>query len=659
MNDTSVEHRRRALIVLAFVFALIPMRLDAQLKQRNIFKKPQLLEYGDPNTIAPMMAPAMTFDWNRDGKLDLVGRNYWWPEPPKWWRNTGRKIDGVTLFERAGRGGINEQVYGDPTCTMIGNLDGDKFADAVVATPKGYEWHEDTTVSGVRKFKKRGLLASAVIGNLQSPESGEERPACWITDFDGDGLSDLVVGTRSVGMNRYFPRGGIGFGKGWKKGTWLPRDTTATVWLHRNVGTNQKLSFANGSLIGAGPGNRALTFFDHAEPVALDFDGDGRQDLLVGTMNRVVVFLRTKKGRLDGGHTITFAGRQELPYPTRAFFAFRDKTNRIRLRIGGPFASESAQLIRKKPFAFGPLKTIPFRGAELRLDDFSVPSAADWDGDGKIDMIVGGQDGFIWFFKNLDPKGGVKRWAAPQWLRADGKIIRFANRECLQGPIERMWGYSNPKVADWDLDGDHDLICGSMTDSYEWFENVGTKTKPQLKSRGPLRFGKGAGKPVSNGWRSRPAIADLNGDGLPDLIGVDGKSRLCWWPRYRHQGKLRLGPPQLPVDTKGKPFKIAGEGRHIGRTKLAACDWDHDGRVDILCSPPIASNAGYQFYFGNVAVKDGKVVMKMEKRRVLMSGVRTPPFTHYAMCEPVDFDKDGKWEVLAGFDRGFIYYWKE
>ena len=647
-----------------FLIALATCPAAVAAEQPDKFTRPVRLVYGDPATIAPMMGPAMTVDWDRDGRMDLVGRNYWWPEPPKWWRNTGRKHKGVTLFERAGQGGIDEQRYGEPSCTMIGDLDGDRFFDAIVSTPKGFEWHEDTTTKGLRRFQRRGFLQSAFNGNLPMPEKGEEHPCCWLADFDGDGRTDLLTGTRSVGMDRYFPMVGIGFGQGWKDGTWLPRDLTATVWWHRNVGDNKQPRFSHGTLLTAGPGRRAITFFDHAEPVVVDIDGDSRQDLLVGTLEGVVVFRNEGKPkampRLDGGHALTFAGREELPYASRTFFAFRDDKGLVHLRVGGPLASEAVQLDKNKPFAFGPLRTIPFRGAELRLDDFAVPDAADWDGDGKIDLIVGGQDGWIWFFRNLDPAGGVGRWAPPVWLKADDQVIRFVGQECLQGPVEKLWGYSNPTVADWDLDGDLDLVCGSMSDTYHYFENVGTRTRPRLTARGPLRFVGKKGGEVSTGWRRRHGVGDLDGDGLPDLVGVDGKSRLCWWQRYRDDGgRLRLKPPSLPVDGNGRPVVVAGHWRHVGRTKIVVCDWDHDGRADVLCSPPIAKNGGHQFFFGNQGLQGDKLVMKPEAKRIILDNLNFPPFTHYNMCEPVDFDGDGVWEVLAGFDRGYIYYWKQ
>ena len=49
----------------------------------------------------------------------------------------------------------------------------------------------------------------------------------------------------------------------------------------------------------------------------------------------------------------------------------------------------------------------------MRLDIFTVPDVADWDGDGKLDMIVGTEAGNIWLIRNLDPEGRTSRWAPP------------------------------------------------------------------------------------------------------------------------------------------------------------------------------------------------------------------------------------------------------
>ena len=617
--------------------------------QRDVFTRPTRLAYGDTSTVAPMKGPCLTLDWDRDGRADLV-------DAGAWWRNTGHQKDGLTIFERGPGRGIG--------AAMVGDLDGDAFADAVVSTRRGdsYVWYEDTTTKGPRRFEKRATLRWAMGGTLVSPERGEVGPACWLADWDRDGRTDLLAGTRSVGLARYLPRSGPGFGVGWKDGTWLFRDMTATIWLHRNVGAKAKPVFSAGNLVHTSPTGRAITFFDAARPCVVDWNADGKLDLLVGAFDRVVVFLNVgeAKGtpRLDEGRLVTFAGKPTVPYERKTYFPFRDKAGLWHIRVGGPTASEAVQLRRDGLFAFGPMRMIPFRDPDLCLDTFAVPDAADWDGDGKTDLVVGCEDGWVWFFRNLDRKGGVARWAAPVRLEADGQLIRLDKNECLQGPCEWLWGYSNPTVADWDLDGDLDLACGSTAETYVWFENVGTRKAPKLAARGPLRCGDAKGKPVSCAWRTRPGIGDLDGDGLPDLAGVAGNRQLCWWRRFRDPGgALRLAPPAFPLDAKGKPFTLTGAVRATGRAKLVVVDWDHDGRVDIISSPQLGRR-DFQLLFRNTGSKGGKLGLELRPKQIRIK-LPTSGWSHFAMCEPADFDGDGRWEVLAGIDRGAIYYWRE
>ena len=81
------------LLRLLLLLAVPAVALGAE--QPNEFANPVQLSYGDPATIAPMMGPCLTVDWDRDGRADLVGGG-------RWWRNTGEKRDGLTVFEPGG-----------------------------------------------------------------------------------------------------------------------------------------------------------------------------------------------------------------------------------------------------------------------------------------------------------------------------------------------------------------------------------------------------------------------------------------------------------------------------------------------------------------------------------------------------------------------------
>src|SRR6516225_3618543 len=146
----------------------------------------------------------------------------------------------------------------------------------------------------------------------------------------------------------------------------------------------------------------------------MDLDGDGRTDVISGSWPGEIYFFR----RLEDG---TFATGEQL----------KDKAGKV-INVGAastPFAVDWDQngtldLIvgtvggdiffipnegKGKELAFGtPRKlTLEFKDAkqesEGRLVD-AAPTVADWDGDGKPDLIVGYEDGQVLWFRNLGGK---------------------------------------------------------------------------------------------------------------------------------------------------------------------------------------------------------------------------------------------------------------
>ena len=78
-----------------------------------------------------------------------------------------------------------------------------------------------------------------------------------------------------------------------------------------------------------------------------------------------------------------------------------------------------------------------------------------------------------------------------------------------RGPAGKS-GRRKIELADWDGDGDLDLIVDS--DSAAWYENTGTQEEPVLVFRGDLAPRK------LPGHNPCPNVADWNGDGRLDLL---------------------------------------------------------------------------------------------------------------------------------------------
>ena len=121
-------------------------------------------------------------------------------------------------------------------------------------------------------------------------------------------------------------------------------------------------------------------------PTAVDFNGDGRLDIICGDEDGRVAFLENTGQVVDG-----------MPQflPPRYFRQF---------------------------------------AADVKFGALATPYAFDWDGDGDEDLIVGNSGGYVAFIENLG--GNPIRWAAPRYLSAGGKLIReqAGPNGSIQGP---------------------------------------------------------------------------------------------------------------------------------------------------------------------------------------------------------------------------------
>ncbi len=137
----------------------------------------------------------------------------------------------------------------------------------------------------------------------------------------------------------------------------------------------------------------------------------------------------------------------------------------------------------------------------------SAAHAADWDGDGDYDLIIGDIRGKVYLVPN---EGTPESYAF-------GKEKQLASVKSRAGPF----------TADWDGDGDLDLLVGADDGSVSLFCNTGSAKSPELASAvqlvppGEKASGRQAPKDVRRGKRSKICVTDWNGDGRLDLLVGD------------------------------------------------------------------------------------------------------------------------------------------
>lgn len=106
-------------------------------------------------------------------------------------------------------------------------------------------------------------------------------------------------------------------------------------------------------------------------------------------------------------------------------------------------------------------------GKPIKLGSASTVFAVDWDGDGKLDLLVGNIDGDVYLIPN-ESEAKQYVFGNPRKLEAAGK------------PIKVPHGDSHPVAADWDGDGKLDLLVGAGDGSVLWYRNTGTKQEAKL-----------------------------------------------------------------------------------------------------------------------------------------------------------------------------------
>jgi hypothetical protein len=369
-------------------------------------------------------------DFDSDGDLDIVcgdedGR-------VAFLENTGKVVDGMPQFlpPRYFRQWAEDVKFGALCTPYACDWDGDGDDDLITGDSAGYiAFIENLGGTPVRWAAPRYLAAGGkVIREEAGPSGSIQGPAeaKWgysilsVADWDGDGLPDIMT-----------------------NGIW-----GRVVW-YKNVGTRKAPKLAAAQPVEldlpAGtpaprpawfwwkPKGRELVTQWRTTPQMIDWNGDGLMDLVMSDPEGYLALYERRRGA-DGGLTLTPGQRVFWSEGASEFDS------------NGKPQNQAAGLFRLNSFDYGRSGRRTF-------------CIADWDGDGKPDILLNSSPNVNWF-------RGTGRDAQGRWTFKE------------QGPVSShvLAGHATkPTVADWNHDGIPDLLIGAEDGHFYQVKNPRAK----------------------------------------------------------------------------------------------------------------------------------------------------------------------------------------
>jgi TolB-like protein len=245
-------------------------------------------------------------------------------------------------------------------------------------------------------------------------------------------------------------------------------DRDGYVWVFINIGSKDSPRYDAGTKLRAG--GKEIKVRGPSYPYLVDWNEDGKIDLLVGN---------------GGGYLHLFSNQGD-----------------------GTFASGVM---------------VKAGGKDVDTGSRASPCVADWNEDGKKDLVMGNGSGEIFLYLN----------EGTNQQPAFGKHFKLNN-----GSLD-VGSDSSPDVVDWNGDGKKDLVIGNDNGEIIVFLNQGTNHEPQFNNEGdklPLKLGPGAIPQVLS-----------KGRGMNDLVVADRSGEVTYC--------LNTGSPRAPNFTEKKILK--------------------------------------------------------------------------------------------------------
>lgn len=277
----------------------------------------------------------------------------------------------------------------------------------------------------------------------------------------------------------------------------------------------------------------------------------------------------------------------------------------------------------------------------------------DWEGDGDQDLIVGvGDWGEYEWDHAYDAQGRWQNGPLHGWVylieNLDGKYSEAPVKVEAGGSPVDVYGWPSPNFADFDGDGDLDLLCGEFLDGFTYFQNIGTRAEPRYAA-GLRLFGADGEPLVMHLQMITPTALDWDRDGDVDLIVGDEDGRVALVENVSPKGA------ETPVFRQPAYFQQEADELKFGALATPfAFDWDGDGDEDILCG----NTAGNIGVFENLDGRGGRwsaperLQVDGREFRILAGdngSIQGPAEAKwgYTTLSVADWDGDGRDDILV------------